>query len=70
MAKWFTAVIDLLAACARLSWAGSGVDLEGAVRSNALETVSLEGYDIDLVVEAVTKAMSDAARGYYLLLLL
>lgn len=44
------------------AWAGS----RETIKPVGPEAASLDGYDIDRVVDAVIKAMGDAARNYYL----
>ncbi|MHB0997155.1 MAG: hypothetical protein ACYC2I_12370 [Elusimicrobiales bacterium] len=46
--------------------AGSGAERAEAIRPDVSGSVSLEGYDIERVVDAVAIAMGDAARDYYL----
>ena len=45
---------------------GFGAERAETIAPFGTESDTLEGYDIDLVVDAVIKGMSDAARNYYL----
>ena len=57
-----------MAAVLAFGLAGGGARAESGtvIRPMGPEAASLDGYDIDQVVETVMKAMGDAARDYYL----
>jgi len=66
MTRCLIAAIVLFGYGGGTAWAGAGAERGEAVRTMASAPVSLGDYDINLVVDAVVKAMGDAARDYYL----
>jgi hypothetical protein len=62
MKKYFLTAVLVLGLFGGRVWAESGE----TIKPMGSEAASLDGYDIDQVVDTVIKAMGDAARNYYL----
>ncbi len=66
MMKYFLAAVVFFGGCGGGAWAATEAERVGAGRTIGEEADPLAGYDIDAVVDAVVKAMGEAARDYYL----